>query len=61
MLLKNAKVVLPDREVDADVQIVDGKIAAIGRDLVSGESIDLAGATVEPGRGSVEHGRKEPS
>ena len=48
-LLKNAKVVLPDREVDADVLVADGRIAAIGRDLDVGVEVDLAGATLLPG------------
>ena len=49
MLLKNADVVLPDREVrNASVLIADGKIASLegGR---AGEEIDLAGATLLPG------------
>ena len=48
-LLKNAKVVLRDREVDAGVLIADGKIAAIGDGLEATEQIDLAGATLLPG------------
>ena len=48
-LLKNAKVVLPDREVDADVLVADGRIAAIGDGLEGTEQIDLAGATLLPG------------
>jgi N-acetylglucosamine-6-phosphate deacetylase len=49
MLLKNANVVLPDREVsDVSVLIADGKIASLegGR---ADEEIDLAGATLLPG------------
>lgn len=48
LLLKNAEVVLPDREVKASVFIADGKIASLeeGR---AGEEIDLAGATLLPG------------
>lgn len=49
ILLKNAKVVLPDREVDADVLVADGRIAAIGDGLAATEQIDLAGATLLPG------------
>jgi len=49
LLLKNAKVVLPDREVDADVLIADGKIAAIDKGLNAAEEIDLAGTTLLPG------------
>lgn len=48
-LLKNAKVVLPDREVDADVLVADGRIAAIGEGLEAAEQIDLGGATLMPG------------
>ena len=48
-VLKNARVVLPDREVDADVLVVDGRIAAIGDSLDGAEQIDLAGATLLPG------------
>src|ERR1051326_2665666 len=49
LLLKNANVVLPDREGGADVVCADGKIAAIGDGLDSDEEIDLAGATLLPG------------
>jgi N-acetylglucosamine-6-phosphate deacetylase len=48
-LLKNAKVVSPDREVDADVLIADGRIAAFGDSLDAAEQIDLAGMTLLPG------------
>ena len=48
-VLKNARVVLPDREVDTDVLVVDGTIAAIGDGLDGGEQIDLAGSTLLPG------------
>ena len=48
-LLKNARVVLPDREVDADVLVREGRIAAIGEGLDAAEQIDLAGATLLPG------------
>lgn len=48
LLLKNADVVLPDREVKASVLIADGKIASLegGR---ADEEIDLTGATLLPG------------
>jgi N-acetylglucosamine-6-phosphate deacetylase len=49
LLLKNARVVLPDREVDADVLVEDGRIAAIGDGLDGAEEIDLAGTTLLPG------------
>ena len=48
-VLKNARVVLPDREVDADVLVADGRIAAIDEDLDGAERIDLAGTTLLPG------------
>ena len=48
-VLKNARVVLPDREVNADVLVADGRIAAIGDGLDGAEQIDLAGATLLPG------------
>lgn len=48
-LLKNAKVVLPDREVDADVLVAGGRITAIGNGLDAAEQIDLAGAILLPG------------
>src|SRR6185295_8195328 len=48
MLLKNANVVLPDREVNASVLIVDGKIASLEGSRAD-EEIDLAGATLLPG------------
>lgn len=48
-VLKNAKVVLPGREVDADVLVADGRIAALGDSLDAPEQIDLAGATLLPG------------
>jgi N-acetylglucosamine-6-phosphate deacetylase len=47
--LKNAKVVLPDREVTSSVLIADGKIAAIGNDAAADEEIDLSGCTLLPG------------
>lgn len=49
LLLKNAKVVLPDREVESDVLVEDGRISAIGDSLDGGEEIDLAGTTLLPG------------
>src|SRR5947208_2377242 len=49
LLLKNAKVVLPDREVDADVLVEAGRIAAIGDSLDATEQIDLTGTTLLPG------------
>ena len=49
LLLKNAKVVLPDREVDADVLVEAGRIAAIGDSLDAAEQIDLGGTTLLPG------------
>jgi len=49
LLLKNARVVLPDREADADVLIADSRIAAIGTGLDGGEQIDLAGTVLLPG------------
>ena len=49
LLLQNARVVLPDREVAADLLVVDGKIAAIGDRLDGGERIDLAGTSLLPG------------
>ncbi|HSE16189.1 MAG TPA: N-acetylglucosamine-6-phosphate deacetylase [Pyrinomonadaceae bacterium] len=48
-VLKNARVVLPNREVEADVLVEDGRIAAIGAGLDAAEQIDLAGATLLPG------------
>jgi N-acetylglucosamine-6-phosphate deacetylase len=49
MLLKNATVVLPDREVNKlSVFIADGKIASFEGGS-AGEEIDLAGATLLPG------------
>jgi N-acetylglucosamine-6-phosphate deacetylase len=49
LLLKNARVVLPDREVDQDVLVDDGKIVAIGESLEAAEQIDLSGTTLLPG------------
>src|SRR5215207_9110173 len=49
LLLKNAKVVLPDREVDLDVLVEDGKISAIGDSLDAADKVDLAGTTLLPG------------
>jgi N-acetylglucosamine-6-phosphate deacetylase len=48
MLLKNANVVLPAREVITSVLIADGKIASLNGGLAN-EEIDLAGATLLPG------------
>ncbi|HYV10481.1 MAG TPA: N-acetylglucosamine-6-phosphate deacetylase [Pyrinomonadaceae bacterium] len=49
LLLKNARVVLPDREVAVGVLIEDGRISAIGDSLDAAEEIDLAGTTLLPG------------
>ena len=49
LLLKNAKVVLSDREVTASVLIADGKIAAIGNDAGVDKEIDLSECTLLPG------------
>jgi len=49
LLLKNARVILPDREVATDVLIEEGRISAIGDSLDAAEEIDLAGATLLPG------------
>jgi len=49
LLLKNANVVLPDREVTASVLIAGGRISAIGDSLDAAEEIDLAGTTLLPG------------
>ena len=49
LLLKNAKVILPDREVTDSVLIADGKIAAIGNDAGADEEIDLSDCTLLPG------------
>jgi len=48
-VLKNARVVLPDREADADVLISDGKIAAIDNRVDAAEQVDLVGTTLLPG------------
>ena len=49
LLLKNAKVILPDREVATSVLIAGGQIAAIGNDGETDEEIDLSGCTLLPG------------
>lgn len=48
LLLKNANVVLPDREANASVLIVDGKIASLEKESAD-EEIDLAGTVLLPG------------
>jgi N-acetylglucosamine-6-phosphate deacetylase len=48
-VLKNARVVLPDREADVDVLISDGKIAAIDNRVNAAEQVDLVGTTLLPG------------
>ena len=48
LLLKNANVVLPDREVQASVLIEDGRIVSLEANQ-GDEEIDLAGATLLPG------------
>ena len=48
LLLKNADVVLPDREVKASVFISDGKLVSL-EDRRADEEIDLTGATLLPG------------
>lgn len=52
VLLKNATVVLPDRElVNTSVLVADGRIVSIGSEPTSGavEEIDLSGTTLLPG------------
>jgi dihydropyrimidinase len=51
MLIRGGDVVLPDRVVRADVLIVDGVIAAVGRDLepADGDVVDAGGLVVLPG------------
>ena len=54
LLLRNARVLDPGRGVDAvlDVSIVDGKIAALEKELPTGpdtEVLDLSGLVVSPG------------
>jgi N-acetylglucosamine-6-phosphate deacetylase len=49
LLLKNPKVILPDREVAGSVLIADGKIAAIGNVAGADEEIDLTDCTLLPG------------
>jgi N-acetylglucosamine-6-phosphate deacetylase len=49
LLLKNAKVILPDREVAGSVLIADGKIVAIGNEAGADEEIDLSDCTLLPG------------
>jgi N-acetylglucosamine-6-phosphate deacetylase len=49
LLLDNATVILPDREVAAGVLIEDGRISAIGDSFDAAEEIDLAGTTLLPG------------
>ena len=49
LLLKNARVVLPDREADADVLISSGRIAAVDNRVEAAEQVDLAGTTLLPG------------
>ena len=48
LLLKNANVVLPDREVSASVLIEDGQIVSLEAEQ-GDEEIDLAGTTLLPG------------
>jgi len=48
LLLKNANVVLPDREANASVLVVDGKIASLEKESAD-EEIDLAGTILLPG------------
>ena len=49
LLLRNAKVVLPDHEVDQDVVVDDGMIVAVAESLDAAEQIDLSGMTLLPG------------
>ncbi len=50
MIIKNGKVVLPDRIVSKDVLIKDGVIVAIGNDFADGgEVLDLNGDYLTPG------------
>ncbi|HET6979593.1 MAG TPA: N-acetylglucosamine-6-phosphate deacetylase [Pyrinomonadaceae bacterium] len=49
LLLKNANVILPDREVRASVLIADGTLAAIGEDAAADDEVDLSDCTLLPG------------
>lgn len=52
LLIKNGTVVLSDRNLNADVAIKDGKVAAVGKRgsfTEAGETIDVAGKYVLPG------------
>jgi N-acetylglucosamine-6-phosphate deacetylase len=48
LLLKNANVVLPDREAQLDVLVAEGRIASLETGKTD-EEIDLAGTTLLPG------------
>lgn len=48
-LLRNARVILPDRETTADVVISEGKIAAIGEISDADEELDLSECRLLPG------------
>jgi len=48
-VIKNGKIVLPERIYAGDIRIDDGRIEEIGQNLSSGESIDAEGKYVLPG------------
>ncbi len=49
LVIKNGLVILEDGEIQTDVAVKDGKIAAIGQDLEGTETIDATGLVVSPG------------
>lgn len=49
LVIKNGLVILPSGETETDVAVKDGKIAAIGKDLLGEKEIDATGLVVSPG------------
>lgn len=49
LLLRNATVILPDSEIQANVLVENGRFAGIGDSLDDAEQIDLTGMTLLPG------------
>ena len=60
IVIKGGRVVDPDGSRDADVVIVDGRIAAVGTDLSADRTLDATGCIVGPGLVDLHSHLREP-